>query len=453
MDIIWMLFYACVIIVLLMVSGFFSGSETALTAVSKLRIHHAANNGDKQAKRVLRLLEHRDRLLGTILLGNNLVNIFASALSTSVLISIVGEAGIIYATLGLTLLIVIFAEVLPKSYALFHSDQASRHAALPMLFLVFVLRPITELIQWLVRGILACVGLKYNFEFNIEHHEEELRGAIDLHRGDDPEIGHERHMMKSILDLDEITVEDVMTHRKNVEMVDLGQSFNQTIDKIMQSRYTRLPIYRDDQDGILGVIHAKALLKAIRHQIKSGPAEKQEDDATDQPKDQLKDQTGWTQIDLEKLAYSPWFIPNSTSLMDQLLAFRERREHFAMVVDEYGSLMGIVTLEDILEEIVGNIDDETDLRLAGVKPQTDGTYIVDGSVSLRNLERDLEWDLQDEEAITLAGLILNEARRIPAEGQIFMFYGFRFEIKKRSRNQIREIIVTPPPAAPTNING
>ena len=434
MTVTFLLLYGLVIIALLMISAFFSGSETALTATSKARMHHAANGNDKRAQRVLILLEQKERLIGTILLGNNLVNILASALTTSLLVLLYGEAGIAYATIGLTLIVVIFAEILPKSYALAYPERLARRAALPMQILIKITLPVTWLIQLIVRAVLWSFGIQTKQEFNVERHEQELRGAIDLHRGEAPDIVQERHMMKSILDLDDTTVEDVMTHRKQIEMIDADQPVLDLIDNVLQSRFTRIPIYRQEQDNIIGVLHAKSLLRALR-----GLQKTSKNGIPDMPET----------VELAKLANPPWFIPDSTSLMDQLLAFRERREHFAIVLDEYGSLMGIVTLEDILEEIVGNIDDETDLKLAGgkiagVKPQADGSYLIDGAVTLRTLERELEWYFPNEEAVTLAGLILDEARRIPEQGQHFMFYGFRFEIKKRNRNQIREIMVIPP---------
>ena len=253
----------------------------------------------------------------------------------------------------------------------------------------------------------------------------ELRDAIELHRGEaaaEPEeVRHERAMLRSILDLGEVPVSDVMTHRRNLVTIDAGQQPAQIVDEVLASPYTRLPLWKDDPDNIVGVLHAKALLREVRaHGTQLEP------------------------VDVVALAAQPWFIPDTTTLLDQLQAFRERREHFALVVDEYGSLMGVVTLEDILEEIVGDISDELDVNVAGVKPQPNGSYVIDGWVTIRDLNREFEWRLPDDKASTIAGLVLYEARKIPEVGQVFTFYGFRFEILRRQRHQIAALRVTPP---------
>ncbi|MDF1749796.1 MAG: HlyC/CorC family transporter [Alphaproteobacteria bacterium] len=409
------------IFILLILSFFFSGSETALTATSRSRMHQQAKQGDKNAATVLKLLERKDRLIGAILLGNNMVNILASALATTVLVAIFGEAGVVYATIAMTALVLIFAEVLPKTYALSHADTVALKVAPIMRWIVFLFAPITAAVQSIVRTTLRPFGVDLSTSISVEQHEEELRGAIDLHSGEDPDIRHEREMLRSILELDEVEVADIMTHRQKVVTLDLDDPIEDLVEQILGSPYTRLPVYRGDSDDISGVLHAKALLREIH--ARGG---------------NIKD------LDLATLASPPWFIPDSTTLLDQLQAFRERREHFANVVDEYGAFMGIVTLEDILEQIVGEIDDETDISVPGVRPQADGSYIVDGAVTLRTLARDLDWDLPDENAATVAGIVLHEARLIPDPGQTFLFHGFRFEVLRRQRNQITSLRITPP---------
>lgn len=418
------------ILILLMLSFCFSGSETALTATSRSRMHVQSKQGEKRAGTVLRLLERRDRLIGAILLGNNLVNILASALATSFLVGVFGEAGVAYATIVMTLLVLIFAEVLPKTYALAHADRVALVVAPVMRWVVVVFAPVTHTVQVIVRATLKPFGVDISTSISVEQHEEELRGAIDLHDGADPDIRQEREMLRSILELDDVEVADIMTHRRKVVMVDLDHPVKEGVETVLGSPYTRIPVYRGDPDDICGVLHAKALLREIH--ARGGAME---------------------DLDLAALAAPPWFIPDSTTLLDQLQAFRARREHFAIVVDEYGAFMGIVTLEDILEEIVGNIDDETDIAVPGVRPQPDGTYIVDGSVTLRTLARDLEWDLPDENAATVAGLVLHEARLIPEPGQAFLFHGYRFEVLRRQRNQITALRVTPPPEPDPDADG
>jgi Mg2+/Co2+ transporter CorB len=409
------------IVVLLVVSAFFSGSETALTAASRPRIHQLATKGNRRARIVLNLHDHKDRLIGAILLGNNIVNIFGSALATYMFLKIFGDAGVFYATMTMTLLIVIFAEVLPKTYAITHADRSALVVAEPIRIVVTLLAPITAAIQWFARMTVAPFGVKLAADLSIEHDEEELRGAIDLHDGAEPELRQERQMLQSILELDDVGVEAIMTHRQTVTMIDIDDSPADIVNQALASPFTRLPLYKGDPDNIVGILHAKALLREV-HTIG----------------DQLEG------VDFSSLAANPWFIPDTTTLLDQLQAFRAKREHFAIVVDEYGAFKGIVTLEDILEEIVGSIEDEHDIAVSGVRPQTDGTYVISGTVTLRDLNREFEWHLPDDQAATLAGLLLHASRRIPESGQVFTFYGYRFEILRRHRNQITSICVTPP---------
>ena len=411
------------IVVLLVISAFFSGSETALTAASMPRLHQHAKRGSRRAKIVLDLYARKDRLIGAILLGNNLVNITASALATYVLLLLFGDAGVAYATMAMTLLIVIFAEVLPKTYAIGNADKASLIVAPLIRAVVIVLAPITHTIQLIVRTTVKPFGIELSEEFGIGHREEELRGAIDLHEGPGPDIRQEQQMLRSILDLDDVEVEEIMVHRRNVTLVDIADQPGQIVEQALASPYTRIPLYRDDPDNIVGVLHAKALLRDLHAH-----------------EDRVEE------LDILQLAAKPWFIPETTTLLDQLQAFRTRREHFAIVVDEYGAVMGIVTLEDILEEIVGSIEDEHDVAVPGVRRQPAGSYIISGTATLRDLNRELEWNLPDDNAVTLAGLVLHEARRIPEPGQVFTFYGFRFEILRRQRNQISSVRVKPPQA-------
>ncbi len=408
------------IAVLLVLSAFFSGSETALTAASRLRMHNQEQAGDHKAGLVNRLLDRKDRLIGSILLGNNLVNILASALATSALIGIFGDAGVAYATVGMTLLVLIFAEVLPKSYAIHNADRLALGVAPILRPLVVIFWPVTFAVQVIVRLTLRLMGLQYEPEFAAGASEEELRGAIDLHTGEGDEEMHERQMLRSILDLADVEVEEIMVHRKNLIAIDVDQPPADIVEEVLGSAYTRLPLWREDPDNIIGVLHVKALLRAVQ----SNPG----------------DLDG---LDVAAIASTPWFIPETTDLLSQLQAFRSRHEHFAIVVDEYGVLLGIVTLEDILEEIVGEIADEHDETMEGVRIAEDNHVIVDGQVTIRDLNRRFEWGLPDDEASTIAGLVLHEARRIPEVGQVFAFHGFSFEILARQRNQITSINITP----------
>ena len=403
-----------------MLSAFFSGSETALTAVSKARLRAAEKGGDERAGHVIEVLEKKERMIGSLLLGNNLVNILASALATSLFIKMFGEAGVFYATAIMTLLVLIFAEVLPKTFALHYAGPMTRVIAPIIKLLIFILSPITELITFIVRRTLKILGADIS-KVTGGAHVELLRGAIELHQGEDEEVQTQRAMLRSILDLAEIEVEEIMTHRKNVVMIDLQDSPEKIVADVLSSAYTRHPLYDGDQDNIVGVIHSKALLRAL--QETKGDA---------------------SHINIREVAASPWFIPDVTTLYGQLQAFKQRREHFAIVVDEYGSFLGVVTLEDILEEIVGEIDDEHDINVPGVRVDTDGSILVQGDVTIRDLNREFEWNLpDDEDYATVAGLILYESQALPDAGQSFIFHGFKFSILKKTGNQIVLIRLRP----------
>ncbi|MDA0652839.1 MAG: HlyC/CorC family transporter [Proteobacteria bacterium] len=412
------------IFILLVLSGIFSGSETALTAASQARMHLLQQQGDRRAGIVTGLFSQRERMIGAILLGNNLVNILASALATSLLIDFFGNRGVIYATAVMTLLVLVFGEVLPKTYAFYNADRVALKVAPAFRYIVALLSPITESINFVIRGTMRLVGVRIGAKAEEGHAEEALRGAIELHAGEEPDTHQERVMLRSILDLADVNVSEVMHHRQDIVMVDVDLPPGEIIDQVVQSPYTRIPLWRGHTDNIVGVLHAKALLRQVR--AHTGDPEK---------------------IDIESEAATPWFIPESTSLLDQLQAFRQRREHFALVVDEYGSLMGVVTLEDILEEIVGDISDEHDVVPVGVRAQSDGSFLVEGRVTIRDLNRRFEWRLPDDDAATIAGLVIQVGRVIPYEGQIFMLEGFRFEVISRLRNRLALIRITPPAAA------
>ena len=407
--------------VLLILSAFFSGSETALTAASRPLMHQMENNGNRRARIVNRLHQRKGRLIGAILLGNNLVNITASALATGSMIALFGEAGVAYATIVMTLLILIFSEILPKTYAFRYANRLALYVAPVVSAVVFLFAPVTRAIQLILSALLKPFRIDFRAdEEALGNGLEELRGAIELHARETGTIAHERAMLRSVLDLAEVQVGEIMIHRKSVTRIEIDQPIEDVVGEVLDSPFTRIPLWRGEPDNIVGVLHVKELLRAVM-------TRKGDLDA----------------LDVGVLAAEPWFIPDTTLLLDQLQAFRARRSHFALVVDEYGSLMGIVTLEDILEEIVGDISDEHDIQVIGVRYAGDGSYVVDGNVTIRDLNREFEWGLPDEEAATAAGLVLHESRRIPEVGQIFLFHGLRFEILRRQRNQITALRVTP----------
>ncbi|MGC2409342.1 MAG: HlyC/CorC family transporter [Methyloceanibacter sp.] len=405
---------------LLIVSAFFSGSETALTAASRARMHALEQDGNRHARIVNRLLLIRERLIGAILLGNSLANIAASALATSLFLSLFGEAGVAYAAVVMTVVVVLFAEVLPKTYAIVNADRMALVVAPAVSFVVAVLAPVTAAMQFLVRHTLRLFGAFVSDDAEVLSAHEELRGAIALHHKEGGVVKLDRDMLGGVLDLRELTVSDIMVHRTKMDAIDVELPTEQIVDAALKSSHTRLPLWRGEREEIVGVLHAKTLLRALREA-----------------------RGDLSKLDILALSTPPWFVPDATTLKDQLNAFLKRKAHFAIVVDEYGEVMGLVTLEDIIEEIVGDITDETDIASIAAKVQPDGSLIVDGSVPIRDANRMMDWDIPDEEATTIAGLVIHEAQTIPDPGQRFTFHGFRFEVIRRQRNRITSLRVTP----------
>ena len=401
---------------LLVLSGFFSGSETALTAASRARINTAEKEGDKRAGIVAKLLESRERLIGALLLGNNLVNIFASALMTGLALSIFGEVGVVYATLVMTLLVLIFAEVLPKTYAITRPNRAAITVARPVNLVVAVFAPVVWVIQKLVNAFLNLFGTDSDAASWTA--ADEIRDAVDLHHQEGGVAKRARDQIMGVLQIGDLTVEDVMIHRKNLVMVEADLTTDEMIKEVLESGHTRLPVWKDDMDNVIGVLHAKDVLQMIS-----------------------KNGVKTDKLDLSKTFREPWFVPETTPVVTQLRAFQQKREHFALAIDEYGALMGVVTLEDILEEIVGDIQDEFDEIVEGVRVQKDGSIFVGGEVPVRDLNRAMDFNLPDDEAVTVAGLVIHESQTIPDVGRVFSFHGFRFEILSRQRNQITSLLV------------
>ena len=409
---------------LLLASAFFSGSETALTAASPAKMHALEQDGSRRARVVNYLLTVRERFIGAILLGNTLANVAASALATSLFLSLFGEQGVAYATVVMTVIVVLFAEVLPKTYAIVNADRVALVVAPAVRFVVALFAPVTNAIQFLVRHTLRLLGASISDEAEVLSAHEELRGTIELIHKEGGVVKLDRDMLGGVLDLRELTVSDIMVHRTKIDAIDAELPTEKIIDLALKSSHTRLPLWRGEREEIVGILHAKTLLRPLR----------------DAKGDVSK-------LDIMKLATQPWFVPDTTTLKDQLNAFLKRKSHFAIVVDEYGEVMGLVTLEDIIEEIVGDITDEMDIASIAARPQADGSIIVEGSVPLRDLNRLMDWELPDEEATTVAGLVLHEAQTIPDAGQAFTFHGFRFEVLRRQRNRLTSIRVIPPQGA------
>ena len=410
------------ILALLAVSAVFSAAETALTRASRGRMHQMERDGDPGARRVNRLLGDQETMIGAVLIGYNVINILSSALATEFITKMVpGALGVAIATAVMTVLVVVFVEVLPKTLAIVRADDVARALSGPMLLVVHVLGPVIYAIQWIVRHTLRLFGVNLDMETDVLAAHEEIRGAVNYHHSEGAVESRDRRMLGGVLDLSDMDVSEIMVHRKSMTMIDAALPPRELVARILDAEQSRLPLYRGDTENIVGVLHAKDLLKALAS-------------------------SGWAvdAIDIGAIVREPWFIPETTVVKDQLNAFLKRRSHFALVVDEYGALQGLVTLEDILEEIVGEIDDEHDEAIQGVRRQADGSIHVDGDVTVRDLNRAMDWDLPDDHAVTIAGLVIHEARTIPDQGQKFLFHRHRFQILRRQRNQITALRVSPP---------
>jgi len=413
------LILAGIILCLLVFSSFFSSSETALTAASRVRMHAAEKDGDKRATIVQRLMNMRERLLGGILLGNNLVNILASVLTATLFTNIFGAGGMAMAmaTVVMTALILIFAEVLPKTYAISQPDKWALIVARPINFIVRLLSPVVSIVQVIVNGVLRLFGV--DTKASAWTAADEIKGAVDLHLQEGGVAKRARDQIYGVLEIGELSIEEVMTHRKNIAMIDADAPADQIIKEAIACGHSRIPVYREDPDNIIGVLHMKDLLKSV-----------------------VKLNGAVDTLDIKKVSRDPWFVPETTSAVKQLRAFQQKREHFALVVDEYGSLMGVISLEDILEEIVGDIQDEHDEELEGVKRIKTGGATVRGDVAIRDLNRAMDWKLPDDEGpVTIAGLVIHESQTIPNAGQVFAYHGYRFEILSKQRNQLQSLKV------------
>ncbi|MBG0793443.1 HlyC/CorC family transporter [Methylocystis sp. H62] len=409
-----------IVIVCVFLSAVFAGSETALTAASHARMHSLEKEGDKRAAAVNRLLRQRNRMIAALLLGGTLVNIGGSAFTTSVLVVVAGDNGAVYATVIMTVLLLVFAEVLPKTLAINHPDETSLRVAKFIAPFVRVVGPLLAGVEYIVRMVLALAGVEVGQGRTVRSPYDELKSAVDILHDEGNVERSARDMFGGVLDLQVLHVSDVMIHRTKMRTIDADLPPDQIVREVLSSPFTRMPLWRERPDNFVGVLHSKDMLRALN--AAGGDASK---------------------LDVGEVMFAPWFVPEATTLEDQLEAFLKRKTHFALVVDEYGEVMGLVTLEDILEEIVGDIRDEHDLAVQGVRPQPDGSVLVDGAVPVRDLNRVMAWELPDEEATTIAGLVIHEAGAIPEAGQVFTYHGFRFEVMRKIRNRVTALRVTP----------
>jgi len=417
-----LILFFLIIAVLIAVSGFFSGSETALTAISRARMLQLEREGSRAAREVNKLVADKERMIGAILFGNTFLNILISSLTTEVLAARFGERAVAITAVVMTLVLLVFAEVLPKTLAIARTDRFALNVAWLLRLTVGVLAPVVGFVQLLVWRILGLFGItRTETEPMVEPHDE-IRGAVEVHHREGTVEREHRDMLSGLLDLPELKVGDVMVHRKNMVAIDADQPQQKLFDDLVEARHARVPVWREAPDNTVGILHTRDVLREF-----------------------VRRKGSLEGLDILSLMTPPWFVPDTTTLEEQLSAFRTHRSHFALVVDEYGALQGLITRDDIVDEIFGDIPDEYERSSRkSIRPQADGSYIVDGATPIRDLNRELDWNLPDEEATTVAGLVIHEARTIPEPRQRFAFHGYKFEILRRQRNQITALRITPP---------
>jgi Mg2+/Co2+ transporter CorB len=419
---------------LLLVSAFFSGSETALTAASRGKLRAQADKGSRGAETALAVTEDGERMIGALLLGNNVVNILATSLATALLTRVFGPTGVVgvaVATLVMTLLVLVFGEVLPKTLAITIPEAAAARVAPVIRILMWLFGPIIGVIQGLVRALLGAFGVRTEPGRHVLSLREEIAGAIALGHSEGAMEKEDRDRLLGALDLSRRDVSEIMKHRSQIEMIDADKPPTEIVAQVLASAHTRLPVFRGSDENILGVIHAKELLRAMDRLLRA----------------EQGDWAALRDLDVLEVAMPPYFIPETTPLDEQMRQFLRRHTHFALVVDEYGALQGLITLEDILEEIVGEITDEFDVGEDTAIERTEaGDYLVDGTLAIRTLNRALDWHLPDEEANTIAGLVIHEARVIPDIGAAYEIHGFRFEVVGKEGNRLTRLRVSPLPA-------
>ena len=418
---------ALAVTALLLLSAFFSGSETALTAASRGVLKAQADKGSKGAKTALEVTDDSERMIGALLLGNNVANILSASLTTALLTDLFGVNGVALATVIVTVLVLVFAEVLPKTVAIISPVPVAVRVAPAIKVLILLFTPVVSTVRAFVRLLLRIFGLRADPNSRILALRAEIAGAISLGHFEGAGEKEDRDRLLGALDLSDRTVDEIMRHRRETEMIDADLPPEEIIRLVLASSHSRLPVYRGSDENILGVIHAKDLLREVERLDRLH-------------EDRDKALAG---LDIVKVAMKPYFIPDTTTLDEQMREFLKRRTHFALVVDEYGTLQGLITLEDILEEIVGEITDEFDVvdLSHALKKAEDGGYLVEGAMTIRDLNRATDWQLPDDEANTLAGLVIHEAQMIPAQGQAFSFHGFRFEVMTRRENRLTRIKV------------
>ena len=408
-----------IIFFLLIISGLLSGSETSITSVSKSKIHKLSNRGDVRAKKVLKLIDKKNDLVSSILIGNNIINILASVLATALLIKYYGDKGILYSTIVMSALIVIFSEVFPKNYALLKPDRFVLAMSGPLTIFSKLLLPFIIFLRFINFIIFKLIRVDTTNKITSKSAREDIRNIINMHEDEGRLLKDESDMLNAILDLKEITVEKIMTHRKNIYSINIEET-NTFFTKIAQSSFSRIPVWKNSPNNILGLIHTKNVLSNL-------------------------DDIGTLNINkIKENLIKPWFIPETTKAKDQLNEFIKRKEKLAFIVDEYGELMGLISMEDIIEEIVGNIFDEKDFSTIGIRRLENNIFRIRGDVNIRDINRELDINIPEGTSSTIAGYIIDQTESFPDVGQTFAYDGIMYEIINKNKNQITQIKLTLP---------
>jgi len=401
------LFGATILLVIL--SAYFSGSETAMMALNRYRLKHLANGGHGGARRASRLLERPDRLLSVILIGNNLVNFTAASLATLIALELYGESGVAIAPVVCTFVFLIFAEVAPKSIAAAHPERVALPSSHVLNLLLLILYPLVWLVNGIANGILALLGINHDETASDHLSKEELRTVVF----EGSQISaHPQNMMLGVLDLDKVSVEDIMVPRTEIFGIDIDDDIEDIIEQIRSSQHTRIPVFKADIDKIIGVLHTRNAAKFLTQNEVNKAAILQVIDET-------------------------YFVPENQSLQTLLFNFQQSKQRLGMVVDEYGDVQGIVAIEDILEEIVGEFTTDLSDTNIDIHPLDDGLYLIDGSTHIRLINRQLTWDLPQEGPKTLNGLIIEYLETIPDSNVCMLLDGYRIEIVQIQDNMIK----------------
>jgi Mg2+/Co2+ transporter CorB len=417
-----MMYSIILIIILLLLSAFFSASETAVMSVSRSKLQKLKMDGNKKAIILAKLRgDDKEKFIGSILLGNNFANIAASAIATSISIDLFGESGVapLLATVFMTIIILIYSEVLPKTYAVRHSEKVGLKVAGICTFLTRIFYPITFTIRIIVDKTLHLMVKDHNNKDDLTGLDA-IRGAIDLHHEEGEVFIEDKFMLGGVIDLEEIRVEEIMIHRNHITSINIDDTIENITDRIINSPYSRMPIWQGDPENIISIIHIRDFVKLL-HSI--GPR-----------KIKVSDISG--------VAREPWFIPNTTTLKTQLTAFRDKHYHFALVVDEYGNILGLLTLEDIVEEVVGQIEDEYDRGGNKVKVLSENSVISYGDTTIRDLNRMMNWDIDDEHVSTIGGLLIHSAEKVPEISDKIIVGNYKLKLLKKTRNKIIKVKIS-----------